>query len=105
MICKEFVSRIIAALDPVKHAAIIKQLEDELEAIPAAMAGNYDRATVTDHAVCRYLERTMNLDIKSVKKQILNGHEKSVKKIKEGRLKTSAGYTLVVREGFVTTIL
>jgi hypothetical protein len=75
-------------------------LEMELEGETAAA-----HSPVTDHAALRYLERKMNVDVDRLKRDLVNGRESLIISIRHGRIKTPEGYTLVIRNSSVVTIL
>lgn len=60
--------------------------------------------SVSDHAVVRYLERKLNLDIEQIKKDLVGGRENIIESIQSGRIKTQEGYTLIIKNGSVVTI-
>jgi hypothetical protein len=60
---------------------------------------------VTDHAALRYLGRKLGLDIDRLKRELVDGREKLIEDVQIGRIKTAEGYTLIVRNGTVVTII
>lgn len=61
--------------------------------------------TVTDHALVRYFERVLNLDVEAIRETILTKDQ--LADIKTGfgfNLKLAPGITAVVRNGKVVTI-
>jgi hypothetical protein len=63
------------------------------------------KPTVTDHAVIRYIERKMGLDIDGLRTEILGGRAQTVNAMRRGSIKTEAGYTLVIENRRVVTVL
>lgn len=59
---------------------------------------------VTAHAIVRYLERTCELDVNSLKRQIVGGHEATIRNFVTCKIETING-TLVVKDGYIVTIL
>jgi predicted transcriptional regulator len=59
---------------------------------------------VTAHSVVRYLERTLNLDVDELKRQIISDHEDNIKQLMTCRIDTINGI-LVVKDGYIVTIL
>ena len=67
------------------------------------MTGKKKHVGFTDHALLRYVERVMGVDIEQLKEEILPGHHKLM--IKEDCKITKNGYTLVVRGNSVVTVI
>lgn len=60
---------------------------------------------VTDHAIVRYMERCMGIDIDAVKRELLaDGRENMIKKLRSGKFPMGNGAKLVVVEGNVVTV-
>lgn len=59
---------------------------------------------VSAHAIIRYLERTVGLDIDGLKRQIIADHEPTIKNFMTCKIETING-TLVVKDGVVVTII
>lgn len=55
---------------------------------------------VTEHAIIRYMERAMGLDLAQVKEQILTG----VPKVGNGKFPLTCGLKAVVKDGSVVTV-
>lgn len=85
--------------------AIIKQQilqkEEDLEQIK--FDSKVDELYITDHAILRLIERVYGINIKDVesiiRKHAMDGF------IKNGRIKCSEGYTLVIANNSVVTII
>ena len=60
---------------------------------------------VTDHAVIRYMERKMGLDVDGLRNEILGGRTHTVNAMQRGTIKTAECYTLVIENGRVVTVL
>jgi hypothetical protein len=82
-------------------------VHDNLTALELSLEGETaaPHSPVTDHAALRYLERKMNVDVDRLKREIVNGREALILAIRHGRIKTPEGYTLVIRNSSVVTIL
>ena len=78
-----------------KIGALQKQIEIEERSIPDI---------VSAHAIVRYLERTVGLDVDGLKRQIIADHEDHIKTFMTCRITTDNG-VLVVKDGIVVTIL
>jgi hypothetical protein len=78
----------------------LKKTEDELKKLKT---GN--KIIVSEHAVLRYLERTMELDLKAVESEILT--EETIKQYKtlgNGKYPVSNGCKAVIKDNVVLTI-
>lgn len=61
---------------------------------------------VTDHAVVRYLERYMGIDVDHIKDLILaNGRREMVRSLRSGRFPIDSGAKIVAKDGVVITIV
>jgi len=61
--------------------------------------------TVTDHALVRYMERVMELDLDAIRAQILTpANVVKIKAIRNGRIPVGNWSDLVVVEGRVLTV-
>jgi hypothetical protein len=65
----------------------------------------YHEGIVTDHAALKYLGRKLGLDIDRLKRELVDGREKLIQDVQIGRIRTPEGYTLIVRNGTVVTII
>lgn len=60
---------------------------------------------VTDHAVVRYIERILGLDIDGVRREIASGHEEAIAKTTKGVIKVPGrNMNLTIRSGVVVTV-
>lgn len=63
-------------------------------------------STVTDHAVLRYLERVMGLDVEAIRETILTEESKVwIKTVGHGKFPIGNGHFVKVVNGVVVTIL
>jgi hypothetical protein len=62
-------------------------------------------ALVTDHALVRYMERVMQIDVERLRNTLLDGRAELIRTIGTGHLHTSEGATLVVLDGKVVSVL
>lgn len=61
---------------------------------------------VTDHAVIRYMERVMDIDVDRLRHNLLrDGRAELIRTIGNGRLYTTDGATLVIVDGKVVSVL
>lgn len=61
---------------------------------------------VTDHAVLRYLERYMGVNVDHIKSLILaNGRGEMVRTLRSGRFPIDSGAKIVAKDGVVITIV
>lgn len=60
---------------------------------------------ITDHALVRYFERCLEIDISAIKKEMLaDGRDEMIKKLRSGKFPLGNGAKLVVVEGNVVTV-
>lgn len=63
------------------------------------------KVAVTDHAVLRYMERVMGIDVEAVRAKILaEGRDKMAQKMVNCNLPVAPGMVALVRNGVVVTI-
>lgn len=63
-------------------------------------------ALVTDHALVRYMERVMQIDVEKLRSTLLDdGRAELIRTIGTGHLHTPEGATLVVLDGKVVSVL
>jgi len=61
---------------------------------------------VTDHALVRYMERVMEIDVEKLRRDLLgDGRADLIRTIGTGHLHTPEGATLVVLDGKVVSVL
>jgi len=61
---------------------------------------------VTDHALVRYLQRVVGMNIDDLRRQLVSdGRATVIRQIECGRLRLSDGLVLVVKGGKVVTVL
>lgn len=78
----------------------LKNTEEELKKLKT---GN--KIIVSEHAVLRYLERTMELDLKAVENEILSKEVVSqYRTLGNGKYPVSNGYKAVIKDNVVLTI-
>ena len=78
----------------------LKNTEEELKKLKT---GN--KIIVSEHAVLRYLERTMELDLKAVENEILSKEVVSqYRTLGNGKYPVSNGYKAVLKDNVVLTI-
>ena len=78
----------------------LKNTEEELKKLKT---GN--KIIVSEHAVLRYLERTMELDLKAVENEILSREVVSqYRTLGNGKYPVSNGYKAVIKDNVVLTI-
>lgn len=71
----------------------------ELEAPPPS-----GPIVVTEHAVIRYLERAMGIDIDALRLDMVKGAEHAIAFMGDGELKRPEGHSLVVKNRCVVTV-
>ena len=60
---------------------------------------------VTDHALVRYMERVLGMDIETIRNSVLSSETKAlIQALGNGRIPMGNGFKAVVRGGFVVTI-
>lgn len=61
---------------------------------------------VSDHAVIRYLQRVVGIDADQLRQQLLaDGRADLIRKMQRGRLHTGEGYTLIVNNCTVVSVI
>lgn len=61
---------------------------------------------VSDHAVIRYLQRVVGIDADRLRQQLLaDGRADLIRKMQAGRLHTGEGYTLIVKNCVVVSVI
>lgn len=64
------------------------------------------RPLVTDHALVRYMDRVMGIDVERLRRDLLrDGRADLVRSIGTGHLHTPEGATLVVLDGTVVSVM
>ena len=65
-----------------------------------------EHPVVTDHALVRYLQRVIGIDVDALRRQLLaDGREELIRTMSSGRLRTADGLTLVVKNRIVVSII
>lgn len=88
----------------IKHNAMVDEYElteDKLEKIKQRRVIN-----VSDHAVLRYIERVLGMDIEALKESIVDDDmARKINAMGNGNYGIRDGYKLIVRENVVLTVL
>lgn len=72
---------------------------------PKKLNPTWQRPCVSDHAVLRYLQRVLSLDIDRIRGQILSdGRAELIRRIQSGKVRTTE-FTLVVRDQVVVSVI
>ena len=69
---------------------------------------NYsDTLKISDHAIVRYMERIMNVDMSEVRSKILTEMvDKAYSGLKtSGEYPTGNGYSVIIKKGVITTVV
>jgi len=83
-----------------------RRRKDALQQIVVGVHGPPLRSHVTDHAIVRYLERYVGLDIESIKRAMLSGgRDELIASMKTGKVPISDGVKLVALKGTVITVI
>jgi uncharacterized protein YigA (DUF484 family) len=92
--------------EKVRHSREISRLDAEIEALQAEFnAMTNDLAErVSDHAVMRYFERKLDINIDELKVSLIKEHIHKAKTNMKFQVKTIHG-TLVFKNGFLVTII
>ena len=78
----------------------LKKIEEEMKKVKT---GN--KIIVSEHAILRYLERTMELDLKAVEKEILTDETlKQYRTLGNGKYPVSNGCKAVIKDNVVITV-
>jgi hypothetical protein len=75
----------------------LKKVNEKIEALTAP-------AKVSDHAVLRYMERVLNIDVENIRQLILAESKNSVEYVQNGRVQKE-DCTLIVADRTIVTIL
>jgi hypothetical protein len=73
-----------------------------------ALKGRHENPVVTDHAIVRWLERVVGVDVRSqIKADILaEGRDELIAKVVNGRIRVNGTRTmLIVAKGFVVSVV
>lgn len=65
---------------------------------------NQSELVVSEHAILRYLERVRKYDMKTASQSILTHELREIAKLGDGRY-TVNGYTLIIKNNVVTTVI
>jgi chromosome segregation ATPase len=80
----------------------LEKLQSEAQQAKKKMKG---AATVSDHAIVRYMERVMKLDIESVRKTLVGTHGKKII-ITGGEWEIDRGeYSVIIKDHSIVTVL
>ena len=78
----------------------LKKIEEEMKKLK-----NGNKIIVSEHAILRYLERTMELDIKAIEKEILTDETlKQYRTLGNGKYPVANGYKAIIKDNVVITI-
>lgn len=78
----------------------LKKIEEEMKKLK-----NGNKIIVSEHAILRYLERTMGLDIKAIEKEILTDETlKQYRTLGNGKYPVENGCKAVIKDNVVITI-
>lgn len=78
----------------------LKKIEEEMKKLK-----NGNKIIVSEHAILRYLERTMELDIKAIEKEILTDETlKQYRTLGNGKYPISNGCKAVIKDNVVITV-
>lgn len=89
-----------------KIAAEMSQIESDLEKVKEAKAPKvctYE-ASVTDHALLRYIERVLDLDVESIRESILSKDTKAALELGAKKI-TINNVRMIATEGKIITII
>ena len=72
---------------------------------PKKPSQKWQRPCVSDHAVLRYLQRVLSIDVDRIRGQILSdGRAELIRRIQSGKVRTTE-FTLVVRDQVVVSVI
>lgn len=78
----------------------LKKIEEEMKKFK-----NGNKIIVSEHAILRYLERTMGLDIKAIEKEILTDETlKQYRTLGNGKYPVENGCKAVIKDNVVITV-
>lgn len=88
-----------------KKIYFVSRKIEEFESKLKSLAATAMEPIISDHAILRYLERVKKVDIEGVKKEILNDDlKKLIQTLDSGKF-PSHGFTAVVRDKTIITIV
>jgi len=79
------------------------QLQDVERKISAIQSQG--KPVVSEHALLRYLERALHLNLDDIRAEILHGRIEQIRQLKTCKIKTGTGLTLVVKNQVVVTVM
>lgn len=80
--------------------ARLQDLERQISAIQSR-----GEPVVSEHALLRYLERTLHLNLDDIRAEILCGRAEQIRQLKTCKIKTGTGLTLIVKDQVVVTVM
>ena len=90
-----------------KKKEIEKNLEfkrKKLESVKAKIANAQESVIISEHAVIRYIERVLGIDIKEIEKKIVDEEtEKIIKEMKPSRI-YRGDFSILIKDNIVTTV-
>lgn len=87
-----------------KQAALVRQRRDELKKAVETYGVRADKVVVSEHAMLRYIERVMGLDLEKLKAEMVPpGTAAAIATFKSGKFPTPT-CRLVVKESTVVTV-
>ena len=92
------------------HAKTISGISKQLNSLVAerdSMQKRIDTSPmVTDHAVIRYIEKVLGIDVDAIRREITaDGRDQTIKYMDDGRVSVSGKYTLVIANHKVVTVI
>ena len=90
-----------------KKKEIDKNLEikrKKLEGVKAKIANAQESVIVSEHAVIRYIERVLGIDIKEIEKKIVDEEtEKIIREMRPSRI-NKGEFSILIKDSTVTTV-
>ena len=90
-----------------KKKEIDKNLEikrKKLEGVKAKIANAQESVIISEHAVIRYIERVLGIDIKEIEKKIVDEEtEKIIREMRPSRI-NKGEFSILIKDSTVTTV-
>ena len=80
--------------------ARLQEIERQISAVQSQ-----GEPVVSEHALLRYLERTLHLNLDDIRAEILSGRTEQIRQLKSCKIKTGTGLTLIVKDQVVVTVM
>lgn len=83
-----------------------RQVQRDIESITRQLNLLKSAPSVTDHAVLRYIQRSRDIDIDAIRREILNNNvENCIENLGDGKYPIESGIVAVVKDKKIVTIL